>query len=137
MHAWPRRSRLLKRSDFQSVYNNGSRHSNPLFTAFLLRSGVLVTRVGFTAPRALGNAVDRNRIKRRMREAVRLHYRELGTGWDVVFNPRRAARDASFSRLEKEVSRLFTTAAGDPRQTGPGGGPAGTDARKSSKGRES
>lgn len=136
MHAWPRAVRLLKRADFQNVYKNGFRHSNPLFTAFLLRTGLSRTRVGFTAPRALGKAVDRNRIRRRVREAARLHYRELGAGWDVVFNPRRAARDAGFSRLEKEVSRLFANAASERNDQGPAN-PGNADLPGSTKGSES
>lgn len=65
------------------------------------------TRVGFTAGKALGGAVVRNRIRRRLREAVRRHLRELGTPADVVFHPRKSALRAEFSQLEAEVTRAF------------------------------
>jgi ribonuclease P protein component len=64
-------------------------------------------RVGYTTPRALGRAVKRNRIRRRLREAVRLERAAAAPGWEVVFNPRRAAAEAEFAALRTEVQRLF------------------------------
>ena len=63
--------------------------------------------IGFTTPRALGKAVVRNRIKRRLREAVRLQLDRLNPQWSIVFNPRRKALDAPTSDLQREVERLF------------------------------
>jgi ribonuclease P protein component len=63
--------------------------------------------IGFTTPRALGKAVVRNRIKRRVREAVRLALDRLNPQWSIVINPRRKALDAPAAELRKEVERLF------------------------------
>jgi ribonuclease P protein component len=63
--------------------------------------------IGFTTPRALGKAVVRNRIKRRVREAVRLHLDRLNPQWSIVINPRRKALDAPDAELQREVERLF------------------------------
>ncbi len=65
------------------------------------------SRIGFTLPRALGNAVVRNRIKRRFREAVRTHFHRLNPQWSIVINPRRKAFDVPFPELKNEVERLF------------------------------
>jgi ribonuclease P protein component len=64
-------------------------------------------RVGLTAGRVLGKAVERNRIKRRMREAVRLNLTALSRDVDVILHPRRTVLTASFSHLRSEVSSIF------------------------------
>lgn len=64
-------------------------------------------RIGFTVPRAVGKAVVRNRIKRRVREAVRSLLDRLNPQWSIVINPRRKACDAPLAELQREVERLF------------------------------
>ena len=64
-------------------------------------------RIGFTVPRAVGNAVARNRIRRRMREAVRLELERLNPEWSSVINPRRKTLEASTEAIRREVERLF------------------------------
>jgi ribonuclease P protein component len=79
------------------------------FAAFCLHKDgdVICGRAGFTVPRALGTAVERNRLKRRMREAARNQLKRLPDNWLVVFNPRRSALDAPFGNLCQEVGRVF------------------------------
>ncbi|MDX2151292.1 MAG: ribonuclease P protein component [Bryobacteraceae bacterium] len=99
---------MLRSTEFRKVYEQGWRFSGPLFLAFCLHvPGLDGPKIGFTAPRALGKSVVRNRIKRRMREAVRLHLTEVGAEWEIVVNPRRTVREAEFPRLEQEILRLF------------------------------
>jgi ribonuclease P protein component len=104
----PRSGRLLRHADFERVYKQGRRHFSTNITVFYLRraegEGM---RVGFTVGRALGGAVDRNRMKRRLREAVRLSRTSPGPGVDVVINPKKSVRTVEFSVLLAEVSRAF------------------------------
>ena len=107
-YSFPKQFRLLRSGDFRRVYRDGMRVSGPLFLAFCCRRHADgPPRAGITAPRSLGKAVVRNRIKRRMREAIRHEIRALAPGWDVVFNPRAAVLTAPFERLRREVRRVF------------------------------
>src|SRR5579872_3138010 len=110
---FPKSVRILRSKDFRRVYDHGSRYSGPFFAAFYARrpqdDGVSGAgpKIGFTVPRALGGAVVRNRIKRRVREAVRLRLDRLTPQWDIVFNPRKAAMKSPIDELIREVEKLF------------------------------
>lgn len=108
--AFPKSAKLLKHSEFQRVYKEGKRHFSGLLTAFYLfrpEKDPGGPRIGLTVGRVLGGSVDRNRIKRRMREAVRLHLAEITVPVDVVFNPKKTVLKAEFSQIEQEVKRAF------------------------------
>ena len=105
---FPKSRRLRKRAEFQRVYEQGRRIRSSLFTAHVRDAETADPgRVGLTVPRAIGKAVVRNRVKRRLREAVRRHWLELPDGLEVVFHARRPIVDASWPRLESEVQRAF------------------------------
>ena len=110
--------RLLRRADFERVYKQGGRHFSARITVFYLARTQTKTinnkaqrisgiRVGFTVGRALGGAVERNRIKRRLREAVRLVPWPVKADLDVVINPRKSLLAADFSAVLNEVARAF------------------------------
>jgi ribonuclease P protein component len=103
----------LRSSDFRRVYQQGAKISSPFFVAFCAREEEAAgARIGLTVPRALGTAVVRNRIKRRMREAIRLQFASLSPEWSIVINPRKTVTEAPFGQLRQEVERLFRRCKG-------------------------
>jgi ribonuclease P protein component len=115
--SFPKSKRLLKHADFRRVYENGRRQFTGNMTVFFLRRGdESGPRVGLTVGKVLGGAVDRNRIKRRMREAVRLSPACQGAV-DIVFNPRKSVLTMRFQELVSEVSRGLRLAEQRARMT--------------------
>jgi ribonuclease P protein component len=113
---FPRSSRLLRHADFERVYKQGRRHFSASMTVFYLDQQAVGAarvpakpglRVGFTVGRALGGAVQRNRLKRRLREAVRLTRPFPGPSADVVINPKKVLSTISFDALLNEVGQAF------------------------------
>lgn len=112
---FPKSCRILRSAQFKQVYEKGFRHQSSYFAAFCLAGdkapGGSGPQVGFTTPRGLGKAVFRNRLRRRIREQIRLQLSALGPEWSVVVNPRRAAEQASTLQLHQEIGRLFARLA--------------------------
>jgi len=111
-----RSARLLRHADFERVYKQGRRHFSASMTVFYLDrravrpdKGPAISgmRIGFTVGRALGGAVQRNRMKRRLREAVRLTRPVPGVTADVVINPKRVVLTTGFDAVLNEVRQAF------------------------------
>lgn len=114
--SFPRSARLLRHADFERVYKQGRRHFSASMTVFYRQrqeeTGTQATvvpglRIGFTVSKALGGAVQRNRMRRRLREAVRKCRPSLGLSTDVVINPKKALLTVDFAALVNEVGRAF------------------------------
>lgn len=112
------RHRLRKHPDYQRVYKTSRKQwarqigyfsvLRPPGSPEALRSETPGPRVGLTVPKALGKAVDRNRIKRRLRELLRSALPHLGSlPVDVVLHPKRSVLDAEFAALQREVATIF------------------------------
>ncbi|MGA9719264.1 MAG: ribonuclease P protein component [Acidobacteriaceae bacterium] len=135
-HDW----RLHRHADYQRVYQASRKQFASLLTYFVapqlpgrmdlgphgpadLHPGLRMTpRVGITAGKVLGKAVERNRIKRRMRAAITGNLDALPGGVDVVLHPKRAVLTADWITLRNEVRRIFvkieeTQARSAPMQT--------------------
>ena len=127
--------RLLKRVEYEAVYGAGQRRASPQFAVFFRSQQALqreastrapeasraidgapgskfagpsrVSRFGISVKKALGGAVVRNRIRRRIREILRRNRTEIPTGWDIVIHPRSTVAQAAFAPLEAELVRLL------------------------------
>lgn len=137
--AFPRSARLLRHADFERVYKLGRRHFSASMTVFywprteavvagaksVVASGL---RIGFTVGRALGGAVQRNRMKRRLREAVRLTRPPAGMNADVVINPKKSLLTVEFAAVVNEVGRAFVVI--EQKLAGPAGSERSSGRRK-------
>lgn len=113
---FPRNVRLLRHADFERVYKQGKRHFSASMTVFYLQRPDAAAgakevapglRIGFTVGRALGGAVQRNCMKRRLREAVRLTLPSPGASADVVINPKKVLLSTDFQAVLNEVRQAF------------------------------
>jgi ribonuclease P protein component len=107
-----RKHRLRANADFQRVRREGRSLAHPLLVILTLANGLEHSRFGFAVGRRIGKAVDRNRIKRRMRELVRVRVQkgEIAAGWDVVFIARHPMRDASFHQVDEAIGLMLRRA---------------------------
>ena len=112
--------RLRKHADYQRAYAAGRKRQSasmswflapqPRDTAYIPLFPPTGPRVGLTAGKVLGKAHERNRIKRRMREALRRHVDLLPLGCDLILHPRRSILTVEFAKLEAEIVRILQQA---------------------------
>lgn len=102
-----RRHRLTDKERFRLVRETGISYAHPLLVLCLLPNGLPVSRAGFTVSRRLGKAVERNRVRRRIHEAVRLIWDLVEPGWDMVWIARPAIHAADFVEIQEACIRLL------------------------------
>ncbi len=119
--------RLRKHADYQKAYTAAARKRQSASMSWFLAPRptveqaankpagyaapvILGPRVGLTAGKVLGKAHERNRIKRRMREALRRHVDLLPQNADLILHPRRVVIEMEFGKLEAEVVRILMQA---------------------------
>ena len=105
--AFPRRYRLGGNKNYRYVYRRGK--SFPSRNLVLIHLKGRELKIGFSVSGKVGNAVTRNRIRRRLREIYRLHEGELQRGYDVVIVARHRASEADYHRLERDLLRVFAS----------------------------
>lgn len=109
MKATKRNHRLLSSSQFRAVYERGRKFSTPFFSAFILRTDNEWQRLGLTTTRKIGDAVLRNRCRRRLREVFRLRDQSFlgGVGFDIVLNLRTNAASADYRDVEAALEQTL------------------------------
>ncbi|MCO4748353.1 MAG: ribonuclease P protein component [Proteobacteria bacterium] len=108
IRGFPRAVRLRRSADFRRVQRRGRRVSTAHLRVCAMPNALVGPRFGLTVSRKVGNAVVRNRVKRRLREAIRHERvgRELGAV-DLVFIARPSAAQADASVLRSDVRRAM------------------------------
>jgi len=99
---------LRNSRQFRRVYEQGQRFHSSLFSAFILKNESGERRVGITVTRKIGNAVVRNRCKRRLREALRKHFNESEStfGFDLVINAKPGLIEADFRQIVDGLAKV-------------------------------
>jgi ribonuclease P protein component len=105
-----RKYRLKSPIEFKRVRREGKSYAHPLIVLIVQPNQLDHSRVGVAASRAVGNAVQRNRAKRRLRETARMVLPGLPSGWDLILLARRDVNQASFSTLQAALSSLLQRA---------------------------
>ena len=106
-----RADRLRRPDQFQRARRDGRSWSGPHLTLNVVNNKRRGTRCGFVVGKRVGNAVERNRARRRLREAVRLAFEQIVPGWDLVFVVRSpAVATVEFTELQATVEQLLRRA---------------------------
>lgn len=109
--------RLRRRSEFLALQDRGARINADCLLMLWQRNDKGVTRLGLTVSSKVANAVERNRLRRQLREFFRKRQREFPVGVDVVVIARTSAKDAAQSRLQQAFARALAELnkkAGEP-----------------------
>ena len=97
---------LKQNHEFRRLYSKGKSAVSPYFVVYCRRTNRPLSRLGITTGVKLGNAVKRNRVRRRLREIYRLNEERLVSGTDVVIVARVRAAESGYRQLEKSFLKL-------------------------------
>jgi ribonuclease P protein component len=105
-----RRYRVREDRRFREIRQRGRSYSNDVLVLCALANDLPHSRFGFAVNSRIGNAVVRNRIKRRLREIMRLRMAEIRPGCDIILIARKPIRSAEYHQLETACARLLRRA---------------------------
>ena len=106
-----KRYRLRKTWQFRLVRGEGRSWVHPLLVLYARPNEAEHSRVGFSVSKRIGKSVVRNRVRRRLRESVRLLWPRMKPGWDMILIARSAIRDKDYRDVSGAVEHLLCEAA--------------------------
>lgn len=99
--------RLRKNMEFKRVYNGGKSYWNRNLILYVRKNDLNNSRIGITITKKIGNAVVRNRIRRRIKEIIRLKLGNIKTGYDLILIPKKNVQDISYKDLESAMIHIM------------------------------
>jgi len=107
----PKKNRLKKKKDFEEIIKKGSFFPGSSLSLKVLRTDLGELRIGFVVSQKISkSAVVRNRIKRRLREAVRSNLAQMKKGYDIIFFSKKGVEEKDFWEIKEEIEKLLKKA---------------------------
>lgn len=104
----PRSNRLTKKSDFENAFKKGSSFDEKIFFLKLARNDLSYSRFGFVVSRKISKkAVIRNKIKRVLREIIRLELKKIKTGFDAIIIAKPDITEKTYRQIEETIERVL------------------------------
>jgi len=103
--------RVRENERFQEIRRQGRSYSDKMVVLCVLPNGLPYNRFGFSVSKRIGKAVQRNRIRRRIRESLRLRMDEILPGWDLVWIARTPIQSAEYGEIDAACARLLRRAS--------------------------
>jgi ribonuclease P protein component len=107
LYVFRKEERIRKRTDFQRALREGAKYQTPYFRISISPNGLSHCRLGITAGRKIGSAVQRNRLKRRIREFFRLNKDRFPVSSDLLITAKEGAAGLNFWQVSEELKGLF------------------------------
>ncbi len=102
--------RIRKNIEFKNIYKYGKNYWNRNLILYVKRNGLDETRVGYTITTKIGNAVNRNSLRRKMKEIYRLNFHKIKPGYDLIFIAKKGIKDISYKELEGSMIHIMSLA---------------------------
>lgn len=104
---------IKKDKDFRRVYSQGNSIATSGLVLYILPNNSQENRYGFSISKKIGKAVTRNKIRRRLKEIIRLKEKErmIKSGYDIIFIVRKPLVDCDYWEIKNEVEKLFTSSS--------------------------
>ena len=95
---------LRKNWEFQAVYRNGKSKANRCFVMIIKKNDASSNRIGISVSKKVGNSIVRHRVTR---EVMRLHWKEIKSGYDIVIVARPSAKESDYGKFESAIFHLL------------------------------
>jgi ribonuclease P protein component len=102
-----RKERIKKRADFLSIYKNGQNFETRHFRITVMANKREFRRLGLSVSKKTGGAVQRNYVKRRLREYFRLNKELFPINSDMIITVKHGAADKSYNDMKSELNNLL------------------------------
>lgn len=110
MPGWNKDNRLRHNREYRAVYRTGKSVANRAIVVYFARNRLNTIRAGFSVSKKIGKSVVRNRVRRLIKEAFRLHIDDIKPGYDIIFIARTGHKELKYADIERSVMDVLKRA---------------------------